>query len=61
MMLFLVVALGSGLYYHDNVPTPFFEWGGTIILMNFFTFTALLDEDYVELVAPPNALTLITQ
>lgn len=56
MILFLGVALWSGIHFGDNVPTPFFEWGGTLILMNFFTFTALIDADYVELVAPPTAL-----
>lgn len=56
MVVFLVVALWSGLKFRDNVPTPFLEWSGTLILMNFFTFTALIDSDYVELVAPPKAI-----
>ena len=56
MLVFLVVTLACNIIYGTNVPTPYLEWSGTLLLINFFTVTALLDDDYMEMVGPANQL-----
>ena len=56
MLVFLVVTLACNIIYGTNVPTPYLEWSGTLLLINFFTVTALLDDDYMEMVGPTNQL-----
>ncbi len=50
MLVILLVTVASLLTYYDNVPSPFLEWISTLVLFNFFTFMALLDDNYMEVV-----------
>lgn len=51
----IVLGLTSALIFHSRGPTPYFEWVGTIILLNIFSLMAFLNPD-VEVVMPMSQL-----
>ena len=55
LLCVLVVGLVVALIYGPDGPTPYFEWIGTLVMLNFFTIAGILD-DYVECVAKDDAV-----
>lgn len=51
----MVLGLSSAALNGSHGPTPYFEWIGTLLLLNSFTLMAQLDNE-VELVMPANEL-----
>lgn len=56
ILVILVLALISLYYVGSRVPTSYLEWVGTFVLMSFFSLAALIDDDYVEMVTPPEKM-----